>query len=60
MRLLLIRSMRDDRTTLAADAFIAETLSDEFIKPITTTMEEVWEVSATSKPIILMLTPGFD
>ena len=60
LRLLLVRSMRDDRTRLAANNFIASVLGNEYTQPLPTRMDKVWSCSDFRTPVILLLTPGAD
>jgi len=60
MRLLLIRSFRDDRTRLAANQFIAAVLGERFVDPVPTRLDDIWRVSNSRTPVILLLTPGAD
>jgi dynein heavy chain len=60
MRFLVIRCFRDDRTRLAAQDFIASVLGKKFIEPLPTRLSDIFKVSDSFTPIILLLTPGAD
>jgi len=60
MRFLIVRSFRDDRTRLAANAFIGSVLGERFIEPAPASFEEIHRVSDNKTPVILLLTPGAD
>eukprot|EP00455_Lapot_gusevi_P057621 TRINITY_DN9864_c0_g1_i5.p1 TRINITY_DN9864_c0_g1~~TRINITY_DN9864_c0_g1_i5.p1 ORF type:complete len:834 (+),score=189.60 TRINITY_DN9864_c0_g1_i5:273-2774(+) len=60
LRWLLIRSLRDDRAVVATSDFIADILGEEYTKPVTVTLESVWEDSNNTTPIVLLLSPGAD
>jgi dynein heavy chain len=60
LRFLLVRSFRDDRTRLAANNFIGSVLGDKYTEPVPTRLEDIWRVSDSNTPVILLLTPGAD
>jgi len=60
MRLLLIRAFRNDRTRLAANDFIGKAIGNEYVEPLSNTMQNVWADSKHDLGVILMLTPGAD
>jgi dynein heavy chain len=60
MRLLMIRSFRDDRLRLASQTYIGHVLGKRYVEPIATRMEDIWDVSAKFTPVIMLLTPGAD
>mmetsp|Transcript_6024 Transcript_6024/g.9342 ORF Transcript_6024/g.9342 Transcript_6024/m.9342 type:complete len:843 (+) Transcript_6024:3-2531(+) len=60
LRLLLLRSFRSDRFRLGAQIFIASAVGQKYVEPVPARMEDVWAVSETFTPVILMLTPGAD
>jgi len=60
MRLLIVRSFRDDRTRLAANTFIGSVLGERYIDPAPARLDEIHAVSNNKTPIILLLTPGAD
>jgi dynein heavy chain len=60
MRLLLVRSFRDDRLRLASQDYIKSVLGQRFVDPIAVKMEDIWDVSRKFTPVILLLTPGAD
>lgn len=60
MRMLLIRSMRDDRMRLAAQSFVGKSLGKKFTDPESIQFEDVWRDANRYTPVILLLTPGAD
>lgn len=60
MRFLIVRSFRDDRTRLAANAFIGNVLGPRYIDAAPTRLDEIHAVSDTRTPVVLLLTPGAD
>ena len=60
LHLCLIRSLREDRTVLAAQNFIRHVLGDEFMAPVTDQINEQWEESLPNKPILYLLSAGAD
>jgi dynein heavy chain len=60
MRMLLVRSMRDDRFSLAAQIFISSSLGKRFTDPESIQLEDVWRDANKNTPVILLLTPGAD
>ena len=60
IHLCLIRSLREDRTVLASTKFIKKQLGDEYILPVTDSIEELWAESAPNRPILFLLSAGAD
>jgi dynein heavy chain len=60
IHLCLVRALREDRALLASNKFIRKVLGDEFSQPVTDLIEEIWEESAPSKPVLYLLSPGAD
>jgi len=60
-RLLLVRSLREDRTMLAANDYISSSLGPQFVEPVSVNLEKVLlEESKASTPIIFLLSLGSD
>jgi dynein heavy chain len=59
-RLVLVRGLREDRTTVAVSAYIESQLGARFTKPVTDTIESVLEGSTNRKPIMYLLSAGSD
>uniref|UniRef100_A0A7S1PHU2 AAA+ ATPase domain-containing protein n=1 Tax=Percolomonas cosmopolitus TaxID=63605 RepID=A0A7S1PHU2_9EUKA len=59
-RLLLIRSLREDRTIVAAYDFIKSTLSAQYTDTIPVDLESIWKSSHCAVPLICLLSPGND
>jgi len=60
LRLLLLRSARQDRLTLASSNFISQSMGEKFVTPVPFTMESVYKSTSPFIPSILLLTPGAD
>jgi dynein heavy chain len=62
LRLLIIRSLRVDRTTLACSSFIEKTreIGPRYVEPVTDTIQSIYEESVKDIPIIFLLSPGAD
>lgn len=58
--LLLIRSFREDRTVLAAQEFIKESIGEKYIDPLPVNLEEAWSESSNIIPLVCLLSPGSD
>jgi dynein heavy chain len=59
-RLLLIRSIREDRTVLAAIEFIKDTLGEQYVESVAVELEDTWKESSNIQPLICLLSPGSD
>lgn len=60
LHLCLIRSVREDRAVLASQKFIRRVLGEDFMAPVTDQIQDVWEESTPSKPVLYLLAPGSD
>jgi len=58
--LCLIRSVREDRTLLAANRFIEKVLGEYFSQPVTDFIADTFEESAINRPILYLLSLGAD
>ena len=59
-RCVLVRSMREDRTTIASEQFIAKELDVKFVNPVTDSIESIYTESGARKPILYLLSAGSD
>ena len=59
-RLLLLRSLRVDRTLLAVRAVVRATMGERYVEPVTDTMESLYEESVASVPTVFLLSTGAD
>ena len=59
-RMLIIKSMRPDRTLSCANDFIAETLGTKFTESVPLNMEATWAESNCKTPLICLLSAGSD
>lgn len=60
LHLCMIRCAREDRTTLATGDFVSSILGEEYVAPITDSMQDNWEESTPQKPILFLLAAGAD
>lgn len=60
LRLVLVRSLREDRVGIACAQFIDQQLGSKFTAPITDTIFEVFQESAARKPVLYLLSAGTD
>ncbi len=60
IHLCLIRSLREDRTVLASTKFIKKVLGDEYVAPMTDSIQDLWEESRPNKPVLFLLSAGAD
>lgn len=62
LRLLLIRSLRMDRTLLVVRDFVRNTpqMGERFVEPVTDTMDSILEETTASIPVIFLLSTGAD
>ncbi|KAL4465245.1 hypothetical protein ABPG74_001959 [Tetrahymena malaccensis] len=56
--LCIVRSLRNDRTLIAAQNFISQVLGKEFTDPITYSIEGIWQESSHLDPILYLLSAG--
>eukprot|EP00698_Gefionella_okellyi_P018829 TRINITY_DN568_c0_g1_i2.p1 TRINITY_DN568_c0_g1~~TRINITY_DN568_c0_g1_i2.p1 ORF type:complete len:4478 (+),score=1217.70 TRINITY_DN568_c0_g1_i2:54-13487(+) len=59
-RLLLIRAFCEDRTTLAASAYIMETLGARYVEPLPLDWEGLYHETDERTPVVCLLSPGAD
>lgn len=60
MEMYLVRSVREDRTLVASNKFIAAILGTEYTDPIAYPMADIWAESKYNVPILFLLSPGAD
>ncbi|CDS41066.1 dynein heavy chain [Echinococcus multilocularis] len=59
-RMLIVRSLRPDRVTFCATAFITNNIGKQFVEPPVLDMRNVVEDSSARTPLIFVLSPGVD
>ncbi|KAG2382014.1 hypothetical protein C9374_005806 [Naegleria lovaniensis] len=59
-KLLLIRSIREDRTILAAMQYIRSALGQKYLDVVPTSLDSVWKESDNKTPFVCLLSPGSD
>jgi len=60
LRLIIVRFMREDRTSIACTQFIENMLDGRFTAPVTDAITEIYEESSPRKPVLYLLTTGSD
>lgn len=60
IHLCLVRSLREDRTVQASIQFIRETLGDYFVIPVNDQIQEFFNETQASVPVLFLLSPGAD
>ncbi|KAM7377518.1 hypothetical protein PAMA_014021 [Pampus argenteus] len=59
-KMLIVRSLRQDRVSLCVSSFIVNNLGSRFVEPPVLDMKAVVEESTSSTPLIFVLSPGVD
>ncbi|XP_078020536.1 dynein axonemal heavy chain 2 [Epinephelus lanceolatus] len=59
-KMLIVRSLRQDRVSLCVISFIVNNLGSRFVEPPVLDMKAVVEQSTSSTPLIFVLSPGVD
>jgi dynein heavy chain len=57
-RMLIVRSLRQDRVSFCVTTFIINNLGSRFVEPPVLDMQQVVEDSTTRTPLIFVLSPG--
>merc|ERR1719409_2421763 len=60
VRMILVRSVREDRTGVACQQFINESLDPKFTAPVTDAIADIYDESTNRKPVLYLLTAGSD
>jgi len=60
LRLVLVRALREDRTSIACAQFIDEKLGPRFTAPVTDAVADIYDESAARKPVLYLLSAGTD
>ncbi|XP_042256267.1 dynein axonemal heavy chain 2 [Thunnus maccoyii] len=59
-KMLIVRSLRQDRVSLCVTSFIVNNIGSRFVEPPVLDMKAVVEESTSSTPLIFVLSPGVD
>eukprot|EP00227_Mantoniella_beaufortii_P005579 CAMPEP_0197606686 /NCGR_PEP_ID=MMETSP1326-20131121/45618_1 /TAXON_ID=1155430 /ORGANISM="Genus nov. species nov., Strain RCC2288" /LENGTH=191 /DNA_ID=CAMNT_0043174643 /DNA_START=1 /DNA_END=572 /DNA_ORIENTATION=- len=59
-RMCLVKSLREDRTLVAAQAYISHAIGGRFVESVPLNMESTWGESTPYVPLICLLSPGAD
>jgi len=60
LRLVVVRSMREDRTGISCTQFIEKSLDSRFTAPVTDAIVDIHAESSPRKPVVYLLTAGSD
>jgi dynein heavy chain len=60
LRMVIVRSMREDRTNIACAQFIDAQLDSKFTAPVTDSIYDIYAESGPRKPILYLLSAGSD
>eukprot|EP00392_Amoebophrya_sp_AT5.2_P015401 g15603.t1 len=60
MRMVLVRSVREDRTSVACAQFVNAHLGGRFTAPVTDPVADIFDESSCRKPVLYLLTTGSD
>merc|ERR1719160_1164523 len=60
VRMVLVRCIREDRTSVACQQFINEQLDPKFTAPVTDAISAIFDESVNRKPVLYLLTAGSD
>jgi dynein heavy chain len=60
LRLVLVRSMREDRTNISCSQFIEAMLDSRFTAPVTDAITDIYDESDPRKAVLYLLTAGSD
>jgi dynein heavy chain len=60
LRLVIVRSMREDRTGVSCAQFIEKMLDSRFTAPVTDAIADIYAESSPRKPVLYLLTAGSD
>merc|ERR1740117_1327001 len=60
LRMVLVRSLREDRTAISCAEFINNQLHPKFTQPISDSIQDIYEESGARKPVLYLLTAGSD
>jgi len=56
----MVRCLRVDRTKLVADMYIEDVLGVEYVRPMSDSIQSIWEESKNNLPVLYLLSAGAD
>jgi hypothetical protein len=59
-RMCVVKSLREDRTLVAAQSYIADAIGQKFVDSVPLNMEATWGESTPLVPLVCLLSPGSD
>merc|ERR1712048_674719 len=60
LRMVIVRSMREDRTNISCAQFIEAMLDTRFTAPVTDAITAIYDETTCRKPVLYLLTAGSD
>merc|ERR1719379_1507666 len=60
LRMVLVRSLREDRTGIVCAQFISNQLGAKYVAPVTDAIIDIYEESSCRKPVLYLLSAGSD
>jgi dynein heavy chain len=60
LRMVIVRSLREDRTGIACNMFIDASLDNRFTAPVTDAITDIFDESGARKPVLYLLSAGSD
>merc|ERR1712048_1084536 len=58
IRLVIVRCMREDRTSIACAQFVEAMLDSRFVAPVTDAITAIYEETSARRPVLYLLTAG--
>jgi dynein heavy chain len=59
-KMMIVKALREDRTMVAAQEYIANAIGQQFVESVPLSMEKTWEETTPFVPVICILSPGAD
>ena len=59
-KMMIVKALREDRTQVAAQAYIGDAIGQQFVESVPLNMEATWEETTPYRPVICLLSPGAD
>ena len=59
-KMMIVKALREDRTMVAAQEYIADAIGQQFVESVPLSMEKTWEETTPFVPVICILSPGAD
>ena len=59
-KMMIVKALREDRTQVAAQAYIGDAIGQQFVESVPLNVEATWEETTPYRPVICLLSPGAD